>query len=172
MAYISSFFSLRSGIALSPPKAEAPPGTEGTLGGIPFKEDPGCSPSAKAAAWEGGTARESKNEPQEKRNGPLRRNCLRKTRGPASRKQERMCLPPLVKDPCQRRCPGGRIQNRKIYRNRPIDRKRRGSRDRSRKFVGTPRGLRIAMTYNFRSSTNLRLIYLQTCQCLPKGGTG
>src|SRR6516164_5264747 len=59
----SSFFSSRSGIALSPQWREVPPGTRGALWGIPFKQDPNALPSVLSAAREGGTARESKNDP-------------------------------------------------------------------------------------------------------------
>jgi hypothetical protein len=51
---------------LSHPKAEAPPGTEGTLWGDSFQGGPECSPSVLSAAREGGAARESKNEPEKK----------------------------------------------------------------------------------------------------------
>jgi hypothetical protein len=62
-------------------KAEAPLGDEGTLWGIPFKEDPNASRPQKRRTTEGGTARESKNEIK-KKNGPLAAECQKKTRNP------------------------------------------------------------------------------------------
>jgi DNA-binding transcriptional LysR family regulator len=53
---------MRSGIALSPQRRGYHPGRRNAWG-IPFKEGPKCSLSARAADREGGPARESKNEP-------------------------------------------------------------------------------------------------------------
>ena len=58
-------------------KAEAPPGTWGRFGGIPFKEDPNAPRPQKRRIREGGTARESKNETREKGTVRSRRNCLK-----------------------------------------------------------------------------------------------
>jgi hypothetical protein len=59
-------------------KAEAPPGTRGRFGGIPFKEDPNVS-RPLGAADQGRRCRQREQERnQRKRNGPLAAECLRK----------------------------------------------------------------------------------------------
>jgi len=71
--HIVPFLILRSGIALSP-KGGGAGWDEGTLGGIPFKEDPNA-PCPRSGGPAGGAARESNNDPG-KKNVPLWRNCL------------------------------------------------------------------------------------------------
>ena len=78
--HIVPFLILRSGIALSS-KGGGAGRDEGTLGGIPFKEDPNarCPRSGGPA---GGAARESNNDPG-KKNVPPWRNCLVEREPPA-----------------------------------------------------------------------------------------
>src|SRR5580693_3401653 len=77
---------MRSGIALSS-RGGGADRSEGTVGGIPFKEDPNA-PRPRSGAPVGGSARESKNDP-EKRNVPPWRNCFPKTQ--TQRGIERRC---------------------------------------------------------------------------------
>ena len=70
----SSFFYEERDCSLTQ-KAEAPPGTRGRFGGIPFKEDPNASRPQKRRTREGGAARESKNETREKGTVRSRRNA-------------------------------------------------------------------------------------------------
>ncbi len=63
----------KNGIALSS-KGGGAGRDEGTVGGIPFKEDPNA-PRPRSGGPVGGAVRESENDP-EKRSGPPGRNCL------------------------------------------------------------------------------------------------
>ncbi len=60
---------------LSRKKAGVAGRDEGTVGGIPFKEDPNA-PRPRSGGPAGGAARESENDPA-KKDGPPWRNCLR-----------------------------------------------------------------------------------------------
>src|SRR5215469_3055421 len=95
MAY-SSFFSEERDCSLTP-KAEAPPGTRGRFGGIPFKEDPNAPYPARAAD-QGRRCRQREQErTREKRTVRSRRNCLKKTRRPASGQHGTVC-PASIED--------------------------------------------------------------------------
>jgi len=71
---------------------EAPPGTRGRFGGIPFKEDPNASRPQKRRTREGGAARESKNEP-EKKERFARGGMPEKNAETCFEKMERISLP-------------------------------------------------------------------------------
>ena len=84
---------MRSGIALSPQGGGAGR-DEGTVGGIPFKEDPNA-PRPRSGGPAGGAARENNNDPG-KKNGP--RSGI--GRGNANRSRHRLHPPaPAEVDP-------------------------------------------------------------------------
>jgi hypothetical protein len=108
---------------LSHPKGGGAARDEGTLWGDSFQGGPECSPSVLSAAREGGTARESKNEPEKKgrsaRGGMPEKNaetCLGQhgTYLPAAAGKS-MPMPPCVVET---------TKQWEFYSNRPIDRKK------------------------------------------------
>ena len=78
---------------------------EGTLWGDSFQGGPECSLSAKAADREGGTARESKNEPQEKERSAAA-ELAEENAGTCFEKMDGICPVPF-KEPCQSLCVAG-----------------------------------------------------------------
>ena len=84
---------------LSHPKGGGATRDEGTLWGIPFKEDSNAPRPQKRRTREGGAARESKNEP-EKKGRSAAAEYLKKNAETCFDKMERICLP-LPGSPCQ-----------------------------------------------------------------------
>jgi|ERR1700736_6729871 hypothetical protein len=103
------------------PKAEAPPGTRGRFGRIPFKEDPNNALCPARAADQGRRYRQ-------KRARTNRRKKERSARGGMPEKNAETCpgqhgtyLPAAAgKSMPMPPCVAGEYERRKIYRNRPI----------------------------------------------------
>src|SRR5215469_11746050 len=88
---------MRSGIALSPQRRRRHPGRGDALGGFLSRRTRMLPIRRERRTREGGAARESKNEPEKKGRVRSRRNCLKKTRRPASGQHGTVC-PASIED--------------------------------------------------------------------------
>jgi len=134
MAY-SSFFYEERDCSLTQRRRRRP--GRGDALGDPFKEDPNAPrPCYRRPGKEVPPERARTNH--KKKGRSALRECLRKTRKPASDSMERICLP-LPGSPCQCRRAWRENTKGKIYRNRLIDRQKATAHETAgHEFVRTP----------------------------------